>query len=695
MTNKWLRPRALPVCLILLALLARPTAALAQTPVMVTPSFDGTVWLPRNSPIELRLSQPLPSALRVAVLIGVTDLSAAFAVTPQGLRFRPSLLQLPAGENIVVVSSVSASDEWIELARFPIRVLTTGGFEKSEVTPQADLNLHGQIAEGHDELSDAPTRARYQDLTVTAGLQATQVKDGWSVQTKANVIAVTHQAEALRYSQIGIDAPNVDLADYLVAAHRGKSNISVGSVVFGRNRLLLNNFMSRGVTGVLSAGRVSLIAGAMNGTAIVGWDNPLGISNGDHRVLAADLAFEAAPERPGALALQISMMNGSRLPISGFSQGAVTDAEQSHGIGVHVLASDVAQRIRVDGGYARSTFLNPIDPSLSQGSSLTPALETTGDARYADVSFDLLRSLNVTPAHSATLQAGYRHERADPLYKSVGGTTRADFFQNSFDLNGSLGVLSAQVNRSSGHDDLDAIASLLETQTDTTGAMVSAQLGALRQGSAAQWLPILSYNVVRVQQLSDTVPTGGTFTASDLPNLTSVTQNVAAQWMSQFWHGGYRLARTSQDNQQIGLETADFLNVSHVFSFGATPSPALVLSLDLALESSSDVRRVIDVNTRRLAGSVNWTFTRTSILAAGLSGTEMLDDPLTGTRHNSELHVELSQRINRSRTQPDRPLAQLFLRYMRQANDFVVPGTLTNNARSQWTVNTGLTLYVF
>jgi hypothetical protein len=674
----------------LLALWATP--AFAQTPVTVTPGFDGTAWLPRNTPIELKLSQPVPPATgRIAVLIGVTDLSAAFAVTPDGLRYKPDLLLLPAGESAVVVSLVNMKDEWTEIARFPIRVLTTGGFEKAEFIPRADLNLHGQVAEGHDAASTPPVRATYQDLTLNGGEQSTNVKGAWSLRTKSNFIGVTHQQEALRFGTLGTAAPAVDMADYLVQIDRGRSNVSAGTVMFGRNRLLLNNFTSRGLTSLINFGKASVALGAMNGTPIVGWTNPLGVDNTDHRIVAAELGVEAVPARPGAFGVQLALMEGSRLPLAGYNQGAVTDAEHSRGVGLHVLASDAAQRLRVDTGYSRSEFTTPSDPSLSP---VVPAVTTTGDARYADVAFDLLHSLHIPPAHNATLVATYRHEKADPLYKSVGGVARADFFQNSIDVATTVGVLAVQVNHGQGHDNVDGTPSLLETFTRSNGANISAQLAPLFGAPTSPWLPVLTYSVIQTHLFSDQVPTGGSFTVSDLPDLMSVNQNLAAQWTGPLWHAGYRLVRSSQDNRQIGRELADFRNVNHAVQFGANPNASVTVSVDLAFETATNLQLSQDMHTRRIGGLLNWSFTKTSVFGAGMSDTRTMGNPLTSDQTNAEWHFEIAQRINRRHVQADHPLAQFFLRYTRQTGNLIVPSSLPT-ARLQWTVNTGLTLYVF
>jgi hypothetical protein len=672
----------------LFALLATPL--FAQEPLTITPSFDGEIWIPRNTQIELKVSpDALPAGGRIAVLIGITDLSAAFAQTPEGLRYTPGLLLLPAGESVVVVSLVKSKDDWTEVARFPIRVLTTGGFEKAELKPRADLNLHGRLAEGHNAAATPPSRSVFQDLTVSAGLESTNSKGVSGLRTQSNFVGVTHDPEALRFGLPGNRAPNVDMADYLIQIDRGRSNLSVGSVMFGRNRLLLNDFASRGLTSRIHFGHVSLALAAANATTLVGWNNPFGVRNADHRVASAELGFEAIPDRPGGFGVQLALLDGSRLPQSGYNQGSVNSAEQSRGVGLHVLASDAAQRLQIDTGVSRSRFNTPADPSQSIAAS-----SATRNARYADVAFDVLRTLHVGQSRPATLVATYRHEQADPLYQSVGSATKADFLQNSIAVAGSLGALTIQVNHGRSHDNVAGVTSLLKTLTRTNGTTIAAPLAPLFSVPASPWLPALTYSVIQTHVLSDELPLGGLFTINDLPNLMSVNQNLGAQWTGTRWRVSYGLVHTSQDNRQVGLEPADFRNLNHAVQFGVDPTASVTTSLEVAFEKATNLQLSQDMHTRRVGGSVNVLLTKTSTLAAGVSDTRTTDSPLTNDQSNAEWRLEFTQRINRRTPPADRPLAQMFFRYTRKTGDLIVPGSLPVAPR-EWTLNTGITFYVF
>ncbi|HEX9654592.1 MAG TPA: hypothetical protein VGA99_12860, partial [bacterium] len=139
--------------------------------------------------------------------------------------------------------------------------------------------------------------------------------------------------------------------------------------------------------------RIDVSFAAMNANNIVGWDNFVGLSKRDNRIYSGTLGLEVFKTRPGTTRLEASVMDGRLLPFSSFNQGNVVDAEESRGYGFRLQASHPSQRIRFEGGFARSKFTNPDDPFLSQGAELVPVQETSRNARYADLGIGVLQNL--------------------------------------------------------------------------------------------------------------------------------------------------------------------------------------------------------------------------------------------------------------------------------------------------------------
>ena len=122
-------------------------------------------------------------------------------MTPERLSYRPRRVRLPSGENELVVYLVSRSDQWREIGRVPLRVLTPSGFEKADVTPKIAVNSKGQVLEGHEPADNRPPRPEFQDFGLNLGLQTEHVRCGWIVRTQSNYLGVSNRLLALRFAQ--------------------------------------------------------------------------------------------------------------------------------------------------------------------------------------------------------------------------------------------------------------------------------------------------------------------------------------------------------------------------------------------------------------------------------------------------------------------------------------------------------------
>src|SRR5262249_37962664 len=257
---------------------------------------------------------------------------------------------------------------------------------------------------------------------------------------------------------------------------------------------LINNFASRGLTLTAPLGPhadVSLVA--MNSTNIVGFDNFSGLDNRRHRMHGAILGLEAFKSRPGGLRFEVGALDAwFTSNRRNFTQSNINDAERSRGYSARLLAKDKSERARLDGGVTRNYFYNPDDPLLNQGAPVQPSRAETPNARSADASYDLLKEFvfKRTPppatasadgAQPATasqdasqpaaepkklnLTVNFRHERVDPLFKSIGANTQADLFRNEAEFVGSFGELTFTAAHTRFNDNLAGIRTILRTNT--------------------------------------------------------------------------------------------------------------------------------------------------------------------------------------------------------------------------------------
>jgi hypothetical protein len=663
--------------------------------ITVAASFPSDRYVPVRTPIELTLNRfPERNEGTIAVLIGTADVTALLERRGQRLVYRASVMRLPSGESDVAVYLVSGNS-WNELARFPLRVLTPAGFTSASAKPSLSMNNSGQVAEQSVPEVTAADAPSFGDIRFSGGVQTSHERGGWTVETQENAVGVTDRRQALRFGERGRDAPAVDLSDYVITARRDRLKLTLGNTALGDNRHLLSAFGSRGATAVINGSMFALSLGALGGSSIVGWDNLLGFTRPEHRISAGSLAIELRPQRPGALHLDITALSGSLLPRSGFTQNALTDAERSSGTGVQLAASTPSQNFRISAGLARSRFVNPADVLLSGGDSTVPVVPVTKTARYVESTWQVLQGARIARVVT-TLSTGYRHERVDPLYRSVGAFASADVHRHTFETTGSLGPVTFQGTHSRSHDNLAGIPSILRTVSRSTVGQTAVPLATLLRAreSGSLW-PIVSYSVSRIHQFGDGVPVNSGFTLADVPDLVATSHEAGAQWQGERWRVSYRFSHSLQDNRQVGVADADLGATVHSAGFGLTPMTSLDLGVELSSEAQRDLGRDQRDATGRVGVHVAWRPFTSTTLTGDFSTSRADNAPFTQRSDNNETRLELAQAIARV----GRTRGQLFLRYARQRATTLrileLDPFRENNRRATWNLTSGLNLQLF
>lgn len=671
----------------------------AQEPQLtVTPDFASDAWVDAYQPIGLRLSRPIDTqAERLAVVIGRTDLSALFTVTPLVARYAANTLPLPRGESEIGVYLVRPGQQWQEIGRFPIRVRTRGGFHKAELKPGLTLMTNGQVAP--EENADG-TKPPYAGVTFNPAFRTTLVNDNGTFEVQSNFLAVTKQAQALRFAAQGRSAPKFDLSDYVIRGINGPLSASLGHVSFGSSRHLVNGVASRGITAALAIARIAEVSvAAMNGTSIVGWDNPTGFTRDDHRIIGATFKVDALPERPGAALFDVTLLRGMQLPQAGFNEGLINDRERSRGIAFHLGGKAPGDRVTLDAGYTISRFENPYDPTLAQGLDLVEVEPETKAARFADVTLAVIRDAALGKSLKANLSATLRHERIDPLFRTLGATVQSNILQNVVELTGGLGPLALQGSHARAEDNLDDLESALKTFTRVTSVNAGLPVGALFSATKPSfYLPQLTYSMSRTHQFANDIPVNADFTETHVPDQLSVNHSVDLQWTMGRWRTGYRYNISSQDNRQTGREKADLDNLAHNVAIAFSPLAWIDLTTSLAFEGAENKELKQQNDTKRLGAGVDVRATRDLTLTSAFTRTWLSDDPRSFESNNDELSVELSRNFRLLRRAVERPSGRVFLRYLRQSagsTPFMDGARGDETSRRNWALNSGVSVNAF
>jgi hypothetical protein len=689
------RPRAFAAALGLLvgARVARAQDSLRVDSLGVTANWDVARAQPREPTLAFTLSRPLrPGAERLAVIVGISDLSALLDVS--GTR---ALLPL-RGERIegdaeVRAYVVSTAGVWREAGRFPFRRVTAGGFDSAAVKPAFDVQSTGQV-DAHVPQGAAPA-ASQQGLSGNAGFDASLKRGRWDATVQGQSVGASKEQARLRASQLGPRAPAVDLASYNLRLTDHVVGLSAGHFAIGDDRHLLNQFRSRGLSADLALPHgLTFAVASVAGSELVGWDDPLGVARPSHRLLSGTIGIDAVPSRPGLVRLELTTLHGRVQPQPAFSQQAVTDREQSDGIGAQLTAADPSGRIRLVTGLASSRFTNPADRGLSGDSTLVAVRPERRQARFADATVDVLRGAHLFRA-PASLSLTAHEERVDPQYRSVGATVQADRDQTGLDATASLDALQLQFATSSGRDNLARIPSLLTTRLrgeSLNAALPLAQL--VRAAPAAWWWPALNASWQASWQAGEATPQNGGFRLpSQIPNQRTDNVVTSAAWQRASWTITGHLNYSVVDNRQPTRENADFFTTAPGVTVGLTPSPRLTLNVDLSDEAQESVERAAHATNRRLSLQSDWRPVGLMALNATVSVVST-DDPATTQRHgNTELAVEASQGFNLFGHAPSGAQGRLFARYSRAAASLAGPGAVP--APSQWALTSGLSARLF
>ena len=672
-------PRWLTASAMAAALVAAPLAGQQMT---VTSDLPQEGFVDPATPLRITPDRVLAEGERIAVMVGDQDVTALLTFDGETFTYRPGAFPLPAASHEMRVFLVDARRTWRELARFPLRVRGALGFEERRFTPGMNLSLESQPAQGHTPLEAGPERATYGQLDGELRLGVEQVHAAATVGADLRLVGTSYQEDALRFQRKGEDAPKVDLSSYEVRLRSEPVNVTVGSLQFGEERHLMNGIGGRGARLDLGEGRVDGSLVASSAKQIVGWENLLGFDTSDDRILAASLGLDLL-STPGAVRVEASWMSGRTRPASGFNQGAITDREESDGFSVRLRTNALKGRMRLDAGYAESRFTNPEDDLLSQGRDLVEVHRTRKNARYLDADLDVLRNVPLWGTEKGRLSVGYRHERVEPLYRTVGTYVRSDVLTHRYDVRADVSWLTLSGSLGRGEDNLDGIPSVLTTRTDRT-----AFTAALPLRRRSGWLPTLNYRLDRTHQFGLGIPVGGGFDASHVPDQVSLNHTANATWQGGRAQLGLQLGIADQDNRQPGRENADFLTRRTSVQLGLTPVAALSLGLDLAQERREN-RGADDVaETRRWGVSLSWRALRSSSLSVSWSDTFQDNAAATFERGDRVLTAGWSSFVPTA----ERFGGQYFLRFNYQSSRDQDLLRAMGSDRMFWTVQLGLSL---
>ncbi len=245
-------------------------------------------------PLVLQLSTDLPG--QWAVELDGIDVTAL--LERQGTRWVIQPLEpLSRGIHQLRLVEYSPTGEIIEHGLWTFEVRRSRAFRDAEGEFGLGLSLDRRLA---NERPSPPPTSQFQGAFRGEG----RLQDGsWEAQGGADLLYLPEEAQRL---------PNQEpltLGDYQVSWQDGHWRASAGLQSPLPEGLLAQDFIRRGVNLGLNLPRARLQLFALRTREAVGWDNVLGISDGDDRLHGASLSTRPL-SRPEALILDAAWLQG-------------------------------------------------------------------------------------------------------------------------------------------------------------------------------------------------------------------------------------------------------------------------------------------------------------------------------------------------------------------------------------------------
>lgn len=676
-------------------------SSMAAADVALQSTSFGDGWVEPGEQISFRLDQlPPGGAASVAVFIGNFDATALFYESAPGeFTYLAPQVPLPSGEQELVVYYIAEAQQWQEMGRAPLRVLTRSGFEQVEVAPQIETSLDMQNDSEVSGDAFPPERSTYNDLNLRAGLSTRHQRGDTVISSRFAVVGSSFRGSALRFGTEGDEAPKIDLSDYLVDVQVDRTRAQLGHVSYGNNPLLLSGLANRGVVIEHRFNpRFDASFSSQSGVGIVGYENISGLTEETSRINAATVGVEMMPDTPGRLRTEVSYVTAKVPALSNFGVGQVPVAEESDGYGVRLIATNASRRLRGDFAYARSSYTNPTDRSLEfDGTDIVDVEETTNNAYSGRVEYDILSGYALSEQRFVNLTGFVSHEEVEPQYKTLAAFPNSDRRQTLVGFNGQIGNIGLQVQFGEARDNLDDIPTILTTKTRNQELSLAGPLQSFLGMDEAQsaWWPSFSFAAQRVHQFADNRPPAAESdfdSDSHLPDQVSKASSTALSWSFERWSLGYQFAYSLQDNRQQGRERSDFRNRDHSVNASFRVTDRLTLGARVGRSENDDREFGITREADTYGATVDWLLTDRLSLSGSYDDNRNSDDIGQASSNSDNLSAQLAYRFELPGPNGRKLPAQAFVRYARQASDSSDNVFGFNTSAETWAVNSGISL---
>ncbi|NJS37390.1 MAG: hypothetical protein HC765_14905 [Brachymonas sp.] len=182
-------------------------------------------------------------------------------ISPNRLEGVFTPIGLPVGAVVLKLFSINEAKQWAEVGSLPLQVVPVAqahasgqdaAGKKAVIKPSLVLGLKSQLHESHSASAPPPVRSTYADATLQASLQTDHGDEEASFKSSWNVVGSSYQNEAINFGSQGVNAPKIDLANYLVESRlktaMGITQLAAGHIQAGNHPLLASSLANRGMS---------------------------------------------------------------------------------------------------------------------------------------------------------------------------------------------------------------------------------------------------------------------------------------------------------------------------------------------------------------------------------------------------------------------------------------------------------------
>ncbi|MEO8035438.1 MAG: hypothetical protein ABI837_13465, partial [Acidobacteriota bacterium] len=295
------------------------------------------------------------------------------------------------------------------------------------------------------------------------------------------------------------------------------------------------------------------------------------------------------------------------------------------------------------------------------------------------------------------LTLSVRHERVEPLFRSVGVSLQADLQSDSVDLTWGLGPFTAQLGHTRTRDNLAGIETILTTKTERSALSLGAPLATVfgASGTTANLLPTIAVQIDQTHQAGSGLPPNSDFEPTHLPDQLSTNGLASLSWQVGHFQFAVRTGKTFQDNRQVGRERADFDTVIHALSFGFVPSQRLNVTFDVTREESSSKEEGKRDRRDRYGSHVSWTMFGQTAISGTISQSLGSNSLHSRSERGTEGFVELASGFRLTPGPAQKRQSRVFVRLAdrRSRSNDVLFGTRSDSQGG--TVTSGVTFSLY